>query len=73
MSAEQENQKNRRPPYVYPFDPVGLPEWVWGVILGLLFLLFIVGIYYATKGPTPQVSTQQFHATGGIMKTPGAV
>ncbi len=62
--------------YVYPFDPTtGFPVWVWGILLGLLFFLFVIGVYYASKGPGPgpQISARQMRVTGGILKTPGAV
>jgi len=72
--SDKPNDQNK-PQYVYPFDPTGLPVWVWGLLLGLLFLLFVIGVYYASKGPGPgpQISARQAQLTGGVLKTPGAV
>jgi len=68
-------EQDDREQYVSPYDPTNLPVWVWGVLLGFLFLLFVVGIYYASRasGHAPQVSLKQHRATGGTMKTPGAI
>lgn len=67
MEAEHEE--------TYLYEPSSFPLWVWGILLSLIFILFVVGIYYASgaSGIKPQVSTKQFQVTGGIMNTPGAV
>lgn len=67
----QENQNN----YVYPFDPTGIPVWGWGIMLALLFLLFIIGVYFASKGtgPGPQISARQMQISGGFFNNPGAL
>lgn len=70
--AGQNDQEEKQ--YVFPYDPSGMSLWVWAIILGLLFLLFVVGIYYASRGPAPgpAVSARQTQLTGGFMGTPGA-
>ena len=55
-----------------------LPIWIWGLIFALLFFLFVISIYHASRGASPKVSVppislKQLHTTGGIMKTPGVL
>jgi len=72
MSEQQE--KNKRNQFVFGYDPSEIPLWVWAIVLGLIFLLFVVGIYYASRGAAsgPQISTRQVELGGGILGTPGA-
>lgn len=57
-------------------SPIDAPIWIWGIIFGIIFFLFVIAIYYASKtnvhGSNPFVSAKQYIASGGIMNTPGA-
>ena len=77
-NADDENSKNSveetHEKFEEPYSPLGIPLWGWGLILFVIFFLFAIAIYYMTgkKKPT-DVSKAQLKATGGIMKTPGAI
>ena len=68
---EKKPQKNQN--FVYSYDPTNFPIWVWAIMLGLLFLIFVLGIYYSSRGISQgsSVSAKQFMVTGGILETPG--
>ena len=73
MSSDKKDPAKNK--YVFPYNPSSIPLWVWGILLGMLFFLFVIGIYYATKGNVvgPSISDRQIRVTGGLMNTPGAV
>ncbi len=60
--------------YVYPSISIRIPVWVGGILLAFLFLLFVMGIYFASRGSphTPQISANQMISTRGFLGTPGA-
>jgi hypothetical protein len=62
----------RKDPSVLNYDPVRFPTWVWILILGAIFLLFGLGVYYSTKPlDLPSVSSKQWENSRGILGTPG--
>lgn len=69
MVAEEKPQNN----FVYSYDPVNFPTWVWALLLSVLFFIFVSGIYYASRGISsmPDISNRQIEISGGYLRTPG--
>lgn len=69
MVAEEKPQSN----FVYSYDPVKFPIWVWALLLSVLFFVFVSGVYYSSRGisVSPNISNRQFEISGGYLGTPG--